>query len=196
MENESELINDAEKLLQTFEYVLILENKCIELNNKLKHYKKQSKSYISDNLKKDDIISSKIDEINLLRSEFASVSDDNLEKDVVIASKVDEVNLLKSELDDCKIMCDGLTSDLSDYEKIKFELIEYRNDNLEKDVVIASKVDEVNLLKSELGSYKDKCQDLSDIISQKDDCIHSLTNNISELEKEIGYLKNQCKYKS
>ena len=47
MEKKSELINDREKLLQTFEYVLILENKCNELNNKLNDYnkiKKQLKS--------------------------------------------------------------------------------------------------------------------------------------------------------
>ena len=194
MEKESELINDGEKLLQTFEYVLMLENKCIELNNKLKHYnkvKKQLNSYGHNNLKKEDIVASKIDEINLLKSELASVSDDNSEKDLVIASKVDEINLLKNELDDCKSMCDELTSDLSDCEKIKFELNEYKHDNLEKDVVIASKVDEVNLLKDELKSYKNRCHELNDIIAQKDDSINNLTKNVADLEKEIDYLKNQ-----
>ena len=142
MEKESELINDREKLLQTFEYVLILENKCNELNNKLKDY-------------------------NKIKKQLKSCKSDTLEKDLVIDSKVDEVNLLKGELDDCKSMCNLLTSDLSDYEKIKTELNEYKHKNLEKDLVIASKVDEVNLLRSELNSYKKKCQDLNDIISQK-----------------------------
>jgi len=170
MEKESELINDREKLLQTFEYVLILENKCNELNNKLKDYnkiKKQLKSCKSDTLEKDLVIDSKVDEINLLKGELDSLCDDISEKDLVIDSKVDEVNLLKGELDDCKSMCNLLTSDLSDYEKIKTELNEYKHKNLEKDLVIASKVDEVNLLRSELNSYKKKCQDLNDIISQK-----------------------------
>lgn len=194
MEKESELINDTEKLLQTFEYVLILENKCIELNNKLKHYnkvKKQLNSYGPNNLKKEDIVASKIDEINLLKSELASVSDDNSEKDLVIASKVDEINLLTSELDDCKSMCGELTSDLSDYEKIKFELNECKHDNFEMDVVIASKIDEINLLKDELKSYKNRCHELNDIIAQKDDSINNLTKNVADLEKEIDYLKNQ-----
>jgi|GEM_PF-4362761 len=168
MEKESELINDGEKLLQTFEYALILENKCNELNNKLNDYnkiKKQLKSCKSDNLEKDLVIASKIDEINLLRGELDSLCDDISEKDLVIASKADEINLLKDELDDCKSMCDRLTSDLSDYEKIKRELNEYKHENMEKDVVIASKADEINLLRAELDSYKNKCQDLNGIMS-------------------------------
>ena len=156
MEKGSELISDTEKLLQTFEYVLILENKCIELNKNYNKIKKQLNSYKSD----------------------------NLEKDEIIASNVDEINLLKNELDDSKSICAELTSGLSDYEKIKNELNEYKHNNLEKDVIIASKADEINLLRSELNSYKNRCQKLNDIIN-------NLNNNISNLENEIDCLKNQ-----
>ena len=184
MEKGSELISDTEKLLQTFEYVLILENKCIELNKNYNKIEKQLNSYKSDNLEKDEIIASNVDEINSLKSELDSLSDDNLEKDVIIASNVDEINLLKNELDDSKSICAELTSGLSDYEKIKNELNEYKHNNLEKDVIIASKADEINLLRSELNSYKNRCQKLNDIIN-------NLNNNISNLENEIDCLKNQ-----
>ena len=68
MEKGSELINDAEKLLQTFEYVLILENKCIELNKNYNKIKKQLNSYKSDNLKKDKIISSNVNTLLVIES--------------------------------------------------------------------------------------------------------------------------------
>lgn len=165
MNNDSDLMNDYEKLSLTFEYALILENKYAELKKRLKKYKKELDSSKSDNLK----------------------------KDAVIASKVDEIDLLEGELNEYKSRCDDLISDLSDYNIVRKDLISFKSDNFKKDIAIASKDDKINFLEAELDEYKRQCRDLNIIIEQKDKHISELDNDVRSLKNEIHDLKFNSK---